>query len=59
MFLEWFEDNEEFSHEETSLLLRGVTADQLPGITKAKLERLKLLDSLEILPRNLGVFFKA
>jgi len=59
MFLEWFEDNEEFSHEETSLLLRGVTADQLPGITKAKLERLELLDSLEILPRNLGVFFKA
>jgi epoxyqueuosine reductase len=57
MFLEWVEGNEEFSHEETSLLLRGVSPDQLPATTKAKLEQLELLDSLEILPRNLGVFF--
>jgi len=58
-FLEWFEGNETFTHEETTLLLQGVSADQLPAATRAKLERLELLDSLEILPRNLGVFFEA
>lgn len=58
-FLEWFEGNEAFSHEETSLLLRGTSSDQLPATTKAKLERLGLYDYLEILPRNLGVFFRA
>lgn len=58
-FLGWFEDNEEFSQQETTLLMRGVTADQLPAGTRAKLERLELLDSLENLPRNLGVFFNA
>jgi epoxyqueuosine reductase len=56
-FLDWFECNEEFSHGETALLLQGVSPDRLPAATRAKLERLDLLDSLEILPRNLGVFF--
>jgi epoxyqueuosine reductase len=58
-FLEWFEDGEEFSAEETSLLLRGVSSDQLPAATRAKLERVDLLESLEILPRNLGVLLRA
>jgi len=57
-FLEWFEGNEAFSHEETSLLLRGASSDQLPVRTQAKLEQLGLLDSLGILPRNLGVFLR-
>ena len=56
-FLEWFEGNETFSNEETSQLLRGTSSDQLAPTTQAKLERLELLDYLEILPRNLGVFF--
>ena len=56
-FLEWVEGNEEFSHEETSLLLKGTLPDQLPAATVKKLERLELIDSLDILPRNLGVFF--
>jgi epoxyqueuosine reductase len=56
-FLEWFEGNETFSHEETSLFLRGSSSDQLPPTTQAKLERLELLEYLEIMPRNLGVFF--
>jgi epoxyqueuosine reductase len=57
-FLEWFEGNESFSHEETSLLLAGTSLKQLPTETQAKLERLGLLNYLEILPRNLGVFFQ-
>lgn len=59
MFLGWFEGNEEFSHEETSLLLEGTSPDKLPVTAMEKLKRLELLDSLDILPRNLGVFFKA
>lgn len=57
-FLAWFEGNEEFSHVETSLLLRSSSRDQLPAETVGKLERLELLDDLEILPRNLKVLFK-
>jgi epoxyqueuosine reductase len=56
-FLEWFEGDEEFSHEETSLLLKGVTKEQLSAETVKKLERLELLDDLDKMPRNLGVFF--
>ncbi len=55
-FLEWFEGNEAFSNEETALLLRGASSDQLPAETQAKLERLGLNYFVEILPRNLGVF---
>lgn len=57
-FLGWFEGNEEFSHEETSLLLRNSSRDQLPAEIVGKLERLELLDDLEILPRNLKTLFK-
>lgn len=56
-FLEWFEGNETFLEEETALFLEGVSEDQLPDVTRAKLERLGLLYALEILPRNLAVFF--
>ncbi len=57
-FLGWFEGNEEFSHEETAMLLEGISRDQLPAATAAKLERLGLIDDLAALPRNLRVFFK-
>jgi epoxyqueuosine reductase len=56
-FLNWIEGGDEFSHDETALLLAGAARDQLPPATLAKLERLDLLDSLDVLPRNLGVFF--
>jgi hypothetical protein len=56
-FLRRFDGNEEFTAEETALLLRGAIAKQLPPSTTAKLQRLGLLDDLAILPRNLGVFF--
>ncbi|MBI5956555.1 MAG: epoxyqueuosine reductase [Chloroflexi bacterium] len=57
-FLQWIEGKEEFSQEETALLLEGVPADQLPAATVKKLERLDLIGDLDILPRNLSVFFK-
>ncbi|MCP4600531.1 MAG: hypothetical protein GY847_08360 [Proteobacteria bacterium] len=58
-FLKCFEGNEAFSHEETSLLLKGTSFFQLPDITRVKLERIGLLDLLmEVLPRNLRVFLR-
>lgn len=58
-FLQWIEEKEEFTQEETALLLKGVPRDQLPATTMRKLERLELLEDAEILPRNLSVFFGA
>lgn len=57
-FLGWFEEDEEFSNEETRLLVEGVSRERLPSQTKVKLERLELLNDLELLPRNMTVFFK-
>ena len=57
-FMEWFGGNETFSHEETSLFLNGASADRLPATTQAKLKRLGMPELLEILPRNLGIFFR-
>lgn len=56
-FMEWIEGDEAFSQEETVLLLGGAAPDRLPAATVTKLERLELMDSLDVLPRNLGVFF--
>jgi epoxyqueuosine reductase len=57
-FLGWFEGDAEFTEEETALLLRGAKPEQLLPETKAKLERLELFDSLDALPRNLGVLLE-
>jgi epoxyqueuosine reductase len=57
-FLGWFGEEEEFSEEETTLLLNGTSRDKLLAETLRKLARLDILDDLGILPRNLGVFFK-
>jgi len=56
-FIEWIGGEEEFSEEETALLLEGVPRDRLPARTLGKLEHLSLVDYLDSLPRNLGVFF--
>ncbi len=56
--IHWTGEEEEFSEEETALLLEGVPHGKLPGTTLKKLERLSLVDYLESLPRNLGIFFK-
>jgi epoxyqueuosine reductase len=57
-FLQWIEEKEEFSQEETALLLEGVPRDKLPAATLRKLEHLDLIEDLDSLPRNLGVFFR-
>jgi epoxyqueuosine reductase len=55
--LDWVEGDEEFSQEETALLLAGVPLKRHDAETVKKLQRLELVESLDILPRNLGVFF--
>jgi epoxyqueuosine reductase len=57
-FLDWVGEEEEFSEEETALLLDGASRDKLSEETVRKLAHLDILDDLGILPRNLGVFFK-
>lgn len=57
-FSQWIEGKEEFSQEETALLLEGVPRDRLPDATVRKLEQLDLIGYLDSLHRNLGVFFK-
>jgi epoxyqueuosine reductase len=56
-FIRWTGEEEEFSEEETALLLQGVPQDKLPATTLRKLQHLSLVDYLNCLPRNLGVFF--
>lgn len=55
--ISWIGEEEEFSEEETTLLLEGVPRDELPNTTLRKLEHLSLLDYLASLPRNLSIFF--
>lgn len=57
-FLQLIGEEEEFSEEETALLLDGAPREKLPKETLRKLTSLDVLDDLGILPRNLGVFFK-
>jgi epoxyqueuosine reductase len=57
-FLGWIEEGAEFSAEETTLLLEGVSPDQLPDALMEKLARWDLVDLLDILPRNMGVFLR-
>jgi epoxyqueuosine reductase len=56
-FLRWIGEKEEFSQEETELLLKD--ARTMPSTTLGKLMNLDLADadSLDNLPRNLSVFF--
>ena len=57
-FLEWIEEGAEFSQEETALILEEVPSDQLPAATVRKLKQLDLIEYLDGLPRNLGVFLR-
>jgi epoxyqueuosine reductase len=56
--IDWIEDQDSFSQEETDLVMRGASKGDLPQVTTEKLERLGLLDYLEILPRNMKVVLK-
>jgi epoxyqueuosine reductase len=57
-FLQWIEGREEFSEEETALLLQGAPLDSFPAATVRKLKKLDLMEYRESLSRNLGVFFR-
>jgi len=57
-FLQWVEGGPEFSQQETALLLEGVPLDQLPTATVEKLKQFDMIDLLDVLPRNLGVFLE-
>jgi epoxyqueuosine reductase len=52
--LQTIQAKEEFSEEETDLLLRGIPSKQLPRATLTKLDRLGLHGYLDVLPRNLS-----
>jgi epoxyqueuosine reductase len=56
-FLHFTGEHEEFSEQETALILKGAKADELPEGTLSKLKNLSLDEYLEVLPRNLSVFF--
>lgn len=51
----WIEDAVEFSMDETALLVAGTLRDALPPALLSKLEASDLLDSLDILSRNLTI----
>lgn len=57
-FFDWFEEGVSFTEEETALLLQGVTRDQLPSAAAEKLQRLGLLEDVELVSRNLAVLLK-
>lgn len=57
-FLQWIGEREEFTEKETELLLEGASRDRLSTETLRKLKNLSLIDYLDKLPRNLGVFFR-
>ena len=55
----WFEEKEEFTEDETELILsRRSSRKQLSSKTMAKLKRLYLWEDFELLSRNLGVLIK-
>lgn len=58
-FIQWIGEEEEFSEQETALLLQGIPQDKLPATTLTKLKHLDLIDYLNCLPRNLAIFFKS
>jgi epoxyqueuosine reductase len=51
----WFEEREQFSEYETSVILNGIPLKQIPNSTQKKLIRLGLIDDYSLLARNLSV----
>ncbi len=52
---DWVETRAEFSQEETAALLSDASRGRLPAAIVEKLNSLELAESLDVLPRNLGV----
>jgi epoxyqueuosine reductase len=57
-FKDWVEPGPTFNEDETKLLVSEKNMDLLSDETKKKIEDFDLKDYYELLPRNLGVFFK-
>jgi len=57
--LSWVEEREEFSEEETRLLLACAPLETLPTSTVERLRRLDILDDLPVFARNLSVLLSA
>ncbi len=53
-----FEEKESFTEEETELILKGTSRHKLPKATVGKLQRLSLLDDIDVMPRNLNALLK-
>jgi epoxyqueuosine reductase len=54
-FTQWIVPGDEFSEEETDMILKGVPQEQLPQETVTKLENIELIGGYDLLARNLGV----
>ena len=52
--LNWIEDREEFTEQETSLILEKVPLNRIPSSTRKKIEGLYMIDEYELLSRNLN-----
>ncbi len=51
----WVVQGEEFSEEETKMILKGVPKDKIPLVTIKKLKKLHIWDYYDLLQRNLGM----
>ncbi len=49
----WIENRGTFNHEETTLILNGISDDQLPHETLEKLKKLDIMEYYNVLGRNL------
>lgn len=54
-FTQWIVPGDEFSEEETAMILKGIPQDRLPQETVEKLENIELIGGYDSLGRNLGV----
>lgn len=56
--IDWIIDGEEFSEEETMMILEGESKSNLPRMTFGKLKRLYMVEYHNLLSRNLGALIK-
>jgi epoxyqueuosine reductase len=51
--ISWIMPGGEFSEKETMMILDGASGKELPSMTAAKLQKVNMLDSCDVLGRNL------
>jgi epoxyqueuosine reductase len=57
-FVNWIEDGMAFSEEETAYFLKGLSKDDIPNTTIDKLEKLGMMEYVNVLGRNLKVLLE-